>query len=174
MPRIAFSSKAVVAAFVLTAATGTAAAASTGVLPGAGDDDQVTTVRQDDPVDDVKGDDSTAAADVSTHAQPDAADEAGPGRSEHGSAVSDLATTTDLTGREKGAAVAALASGGRSHAGEEQGQGSEQAGKPDQSEGSAAPDEHSDESHDAASGVATTGEDGGRPDNAGSGGNPNA
>ena len=37
----------------------------------------------------------------------------------HGDAVSELATTTTLTGRDKGAAISDLASGGRSQAGEE-------------------------------------------------------
>jgi hypothetical protein len=38
--------------------------------------------------------------------------------SAHGKAVSELATTTTLTGRDKGVAISTLASGGKSHAGQ--------------------------------------------------------
>ncbi|HVQ88402.1 MAG TPA: hypothetical protein VMT88_09480 [Actinomycetes bacterium] len=108
------TSKAVAVAFALTAVTGSAAAA-TGVLPGTG--------RPDAPAVSTDGHGDDFGANTS--------EGAGDAASEHGRAVSHLATTTNLTGREKGAAISALASGGKSQAGDERGQEPGNGGPPD-------------------------------------------
>ena len=132
----ALSSKAVAIAFAATLTTGTAAAAATGVLPGTADDESSAVVSQDDTADDQGG-----------SKQEDEAADAGSDNSEHGSEVSQLATTTELTGRDKGIAISALASGGRSHAGDVHGQSADHSAKP------AAADEAVDPSEDAATDV---------------------
>ena len=129
----ALSSKAAAIAFAATLTTGTAAAAATGVLPGTADHQPSSVVSQDDTADDQGG--STPE---------DTADGTGSDASQHGSEVSQLATTTELTGRDKGVAISELASGGRSHAGDEHGQSADHPGKP------AGADDTTDPSADAA------------------------
>jgi hypothetical protein len=108
--------------------TGGAAAAAAGNLPGRAQD-AVSGVMAGLGVD-VPGADEHAAghgapaiedADGSStepdeHAQ-DHAERSKKSASTHGSEVSKLATTTTLTGRDKGAAISRLASGGKSKAG---------------------------------------------------------
>ncbi|MEO8329642.1 MAG: hypothetical protein ABI586_06535 [Candidatus Nanopelagicales bacterium] len=107
------SSKAAAVALAMTAVTGSAVAA-TEVLPGTAHRDDIPVVTSD-----VNDTGDAESAQEKTHEQ-------GESNSEHGQAVSHLATSTNLTGREKGAAISALASGGKSQAGENHGQGSDQ------------------------------------------------
>jgi hypothetical protein len=121
------SVKAAAVALAITAATGTAAAATVN-LPGVADDHA-----------------SGATGNAADHQQ----DSAGaPGGANHGDAVSTLATTTTLTGRDKGAAISALASGGRSQAGAAHGQ-SASSGRPSGAEDQAS---HASGSEDATDG----------------------
>ena len=107
------SAKAAAVALAVTAATGSvAAAAATGVLPG-------TDHRPTPQVSD-----STSSGDSA-------------GDQGKGSAVSELATTTDLTGVDKGAAISDLASDGKSRAGEDH---PSQSSHPTQADHPGAPD----------------------------------
>jgi hypothetical protein len=102
--------------------TGGIAAASTGALPGAAQDTARTALAKvgvavpgpADAAGDHPAGRATSAATEAAAPTPTADADADA----HGQAVSELATTTDLTGRDKGAAISALASDGRSQAGQ--------------------------------------------------------
>jgi hypothetical protein len=110
--------------------TGGVAAAATGTLPGAAQDtaqSMLGTVGVTVPGTaaaagthpDTRGRsaEATAAPVTGETAAPTATATPGAATGSKGAAVSELATTTDLTGRAKGAAISALASEGRSKAG---------------------------------------------------------
>jgi hypothetical protein len=103
-------------------------------------------------------------SDVSNDASVDAnsPEEAGSGSSGKGSEISSLATTTDLEGVDKGAAISTLASGGQSQAGQHGQAGADHrsAGQGQSSDGAATADEASDghSTAGAANGAATADE----------------
>ena len=106
-------SSVVLAAGLAGVAIATAAAA---VLPGAASDTAVehtTDVTVSGP-NAAAGDHPAGTTLTTTSAEDEGVESAN--EDAHGSAVSDLATSTDLTGAEKGAAIAELASDGRSTA----------------------------------------------------------
>jgi len=105
---------------------GGVAAAATGALPGAASDTARTALAKvgvtvAGPAD-ASGTHSAThgTADASAGTTDSAATVPSPAAtaSAHGKAVSELATTTTLTGRDKGVAISTLASGGKSHAGQ--------------------------------------------------------
>jgi hypothetical protein len=134
--------------------TGGAAAAAAGNLPGPAQDavsgvmaglgvdvpgaDEHAAGHVDPATDESADPDATNEdANESTEPETDAQDEAKPSQKPsptHGSEVSKLATTTTLTGRDKGAAISRLASGGKSKAG---GQGSAAEGSGHKADGQA-------------------------------------
>jgi hypothetical protein len=101
--------------------TGGIAAASTGALPGAAQDTARTALAKVGVA--VPGPADAAGEHPASRATSSATEAAAPAAptadaDAHGQAVSELATTTDLTGRDKGAAISALASDVRSRAGQ--------------------------------------------------------
>ena len=117
MNRLMFRGSVVLAAAAAGVAVATAAAA---VLPGAASD----TAREHTAEVTVPGPNAAAgthpsgtAPEAVEHKSVRAAEETEPaGEDTHGATVSGLATSTTLTGAEKGAAIAAVASDGRSTA----------------------------------------------------------
>jgi hypothetical protein len=107
--------------------TGGIAAASTGTLPGAAQDTAQTALAKvgvtvPGPADAAaehpasRGRSATAAAETSTTPAPVVPSAAPEEANAHGKAVSELATTTPLTGKDKGVAISTLASQGRARA----------------------------------------------------------
>lgn len=108
--------------------TGGIAAAATGTLPGTAQDTAQTIldtvgVTVPGPSENAADNSTTRGRSADAHARKAeattaATPEASTDANAHGKAVSSLATTTTLTGRDKGAAIAELASGGKSKAGD--------------------------------------------------------
>jgi hypothetical protein len=104
-------------AFVTVALAGTTGLAFAGSLPGAAQDvasNMLGTLGVSVPGANAKAGDHPNVRGTSSEAPSVSS-------SGKGSEISDLATSTDLTGVEKGAAISALASGGKSKAGQEHG-----------------------------------------------------
>ena len=112
--------------------TGGVAAAASGTLPGTAQDTAKTIlgtvgVTVPGPSENAADNSTTRGRSADAHARnaartaAAAEDTAAPttAANEHGKAVSSLATTTELTGRDKGAAISELASNGKSKAGDE-------------------------------------------------------
>ena len=103
---------------------GGVATAATGALPGTASDTARAALAKvgvsvGGPADASGTHTTTDGTDAGT-TDPATADVPSPAAtaSAHGKAVSELATTTELTGRDKGTAISTLASGGRSKAGQ--------------------------------------------------------
>jgi hypothetical protein len=143
-----------IAALVTIALACTTGLALAGTLPGAAQDiasEMLTKVGVEVP-----GPNDNAGTHPSVRGQSDASNdasedantpaEAGSGSSGKGAEISSLATTTDLQGVDKGAAISALASGGTSQAGQNGQAGAEHgsAGQAPSSDGAATADEASD------------------------------
>jgi hypothetical protein len=143
-----------IAALVTVALTCTAGLALAGTLPGAAQDvasEMLAKVGVDVP-----GPNDNAGTHPSVRGQSDVSDDstnhvnrpedAGPAGSGKGAEISPLATTTDLEGVDKGAAISTLASGGQSQAGQNGQADSEHgsAGQAPSSDGAATADEASD------------------------------
>jgi hypothetical protein len=143
-----------IAAFVTIALTCTAGLALAGTLPGAAQDvasEMLAKVGVDVPgPNDNAGTHPSVRgqSDVSNDASEDAnsPEEAGSGSSGKGAEISSLATTTDLEGVDKGAAISTLGSGGQSQAGQNGQADSEHgsAGQAPSSDGATTADEASD------------------------------
>lgn len=115
-------SSVVLAATAAGLAVATAAAA---VLPGAASDtarEHTTEVTIPGPNEAAGTHPSGEAPEAAAKAVRETADAVGTSEDTHGATVSELATSTTLTGSEKGAAIAAVASDGRSEARGESGE----------------------------------------------------
>jgi hypothetical protein len=102
------------AAFAVVALAGTTSLAVAGSLPGAAQDIASTMLAKVGVS--VPGPNENAGEHPNVRGQSGGA-AVEPASSGKGGQISDLATTTDLTGVEKGAAISSVASGGKSHAG---------------------------------------------------------
>lgn len=105
------------AALAATALVGTTGAAVAGSLPGAAQDIASTMLEKVGIT--VPGPDDHAGDHPNTRGQSTEHSPAPSSPSGKGSEISDLATSTDLTGVDKGAAISTAASNGKSRAGQE-------------------------------------------------------